>query len=94
MWLGCYVPFDIATAVIKTSYKHFPFLKYIFISEFDCPEEVKYEIFIGGSTETAESYDLSPITADEFNKAAQSFKDIDDLQQFIKSHYPVDDMVL
>jgi len=94
IWLGCYVPFNIAMITIKTNYTHFPFLKYIYINEFGCPEEVKYEIFIGGSTETAESYGLSPITADDFREASQSFKDIEDLHMFIKSHYSLDDIVL
>jgi hypothetical protein len=94
IWLGCYVPFDIAIAAIRTSYKHFPFLTYIYVNESDCPEEVKYEIFIGGSTRTAESYDLSLITAADFGKSAQSFKNIDELHRFIKSHYPSDDTVL
>jgi hypothetical protein len=89
IWLGCYVPFEIALKAITTAYKHFPFLKYISINkeDSDCPEEIKYQIFIGGSTETALSDGLSPITAEDFKEAAKKFKNIDDLHYFIESYY-------
>ena len=84
IWLGDMVPIDMAVDVIRTSKSMMPHLKYILLSDGtnNEPTDVRYEIFIGGATETAIERNLYEFTDDDFNKIYQ-MEDIKSLHDFI-----------
>lgn len=89
IWLGCKVPLDMAVNVIKMAKKYYPHLKYIQLSDDKeyAPEYVKYQIYIGGSTSTAEERRLRVLSESDFEKI-YSFNSIKELHDFIKQFDP------
>lgn len=87
LWIGERVPASIAIEAIKIAVSKWPHLKYLHLSsdnpEFSSPpDEVHDQIFIGGSTSTAEALGLKPWSAQELS--ALSAKDF---HNRIRSHY-------
>ena len=83
IWLGDLIPLEMAIDVIKTSKKLMPHLKYIQLNNlFYEPEYVRYEIFIGGSTQTAIERGLYEMKEADFN-ALYEMKDINQLHKYI-----------
>ncbi len=68
IWLGRNVPASIAIPVIKKAVKIWPHLKYIAFPMDSAPEEVMWEIYIGGATSTAKERRYRPWSIDEINK--------------------------
>jgi hypothetical protein len=88
IWVGSLISPVIAIQVIKEAVEIWPFLEYLHLSQDSAgPEYIDHEIFIGGSTSTAEGYGLRPWTPDEI----QGFPDEMPLEQFhalVRSKYP------
>lgn len=84
IWLGSEVPFEKAKDVILTAKEFYPHLQYISISDKkrDIPEFVHYQIFIGGSTETALEDGLKPLKEKDWEKIEAS-KDLKELYSLI-----------
>ena len=71
IWIGSKVPSRIAIRAIKTATGQWPHLQYLHLSGDggeEPPDEIHQQIFIGGSTNTAEQYGLESWTADEIEK--------------------------
>lgn len=70
IWLGNQIPFEKAKDIILTAKAFYPHLEYISISDNkrDIPEFVHYQIFIGGSTETALEDGLKSLKAKDWEK--------------------------
>jgi len=92
IWLGYGVPFKVAKEVVLTAKKHYPHLKYILIdgdkaaNSFAFPAEEK-QIFIGGATETAKEYGLTPLTSADFTKLAKA-NERETFYDIIRARYP------
>lgn len=85
IWLGDEIPVDIAVDVIKIAKKYYPHLKYIKLNDArdGAPNYVKYQIFIGGSTETAKEIGLKVLDNPNFDKLYQ-MKTSGELHDYIK----------
>ncbi|WKB82932.1 hypothetical protein QYR09_07800 [Cellulophaga lytica] len=84
IWLGSEVSFDNAKEILLIAKEFYPHLKYISVSDNtqDVPEYVLYEVFIGGSTQTALEEGIKPLGDDDWKKIAES-KSKDELYQII-----------
>ncbi|TMU85859.1 hypothetical protein FGG79_11725 [Bacillus sp. BHET2] len=91
IWLGNEVPLEMVQAVIKAAHEFYPDLKYIhissdIISRDTPPDYIHKEIFVGGSTDTAEKRYLKALTNSDFDEIIE-FKDLNKLHEFIRSSY-------
>ena len=85
IWLGDKVPLKFAIEVIKAAKGFYPHLKYIKLSDGKngAPNFVRYQIFIGGATDTARNRGLKPLTKDEFAQIYE-MESVEDLHEYIK----------
>lgn len=85
IWLGSEIPLDMAVNVLKTAKRYYPHLKYIQLT--DCrngaPEEVKYEIYIGGASSTAKERRLKALKEKDFNELYKLHTQ-DELHDFVR----------
>ncbi|UJF35509.1 hypothetical protein [Paenibacillus hexagrammi] len=89
IWLGNNVPLKDAIEVIKASKLVFPHLRYIHLSndtKGDPPNFIHKQIYIGGSTSTADNYGLTEMSDEDFLKLYEC-KRKTDFHSFIKSFY-------
>lgn len=92
IWLGSRVPATFAINIIKKAKKAFPFLRYIQYSDDGKyggglpPDYVHDQIFIGGSTSTARSYELKEIPDKEMEELNDVFDD-KTLREFVQRYY-------
>ncbi len=88
IWLGSEVPVDMAIDVLKMAKKYYPHLKYIHLNDArEAPESVKYQIFIGGSSNTAREKGLRILDSNDFNKLYELHTK-DELHEFVKRFDP------
>ncbi len=89
IWLGDYVPLEMAIEVIKIAKKHYSFLQYIMLSDGTdgSPEYIRKQIFIGGSTSTSKERGLKKLSNEDFEHIYDS-TNIDELHSLIKSFEP------
>lgn len=86
IWLGKHVPAHIAIPVIKKAVSTWPHLKYIAFPSDSAPEEVMWNIFIGGSTSTAKRNKYKTWSLEEINSLQPM--DTADLHGKIRAKYP------
>lgn len=88
IWLGSEVPVDMAVNVLKIAKKYYPHLKYVQLNDAsEAPEYVKYQIYIGGSSDTAKEKRLRTLNGNDFNKLFE-LNTKDELHEFIKKFDP------
>ncbi len=88
IWLGERVSSNYVAVVLKIASEFWPHLKYIHLS---CdgsvpPDDVHDEIFLGGSTNTAQRYGLEPWTNEELSSFDSSLS-IKELHRLIRAKY-------
>ena len=92
IWLGSEVPVDMAVNVLKIAKKYYPHLKYIHLNDAsEAPEYVKYQIYIGGSSNTAREKGLRILNSNDFNKLYELHTK-DELHEFVKRFDPYYDL--
>ncbi|MBX7058940.1 MAG: hypothetical protein K1X75_12810 [Leptospirales bacterium] len=92
IWIGVEFPFDKAQQIIKWARNYYSELRYVALSDYSNPGAYRfqYELFIGGSTETAvRDLRLRAWTEADFRKLDQA-RNAEDFQSLIRSHYPAD----
>lgn len=67
IWLGPNIPAEIAIPIIKKAVGIWPHLKYIAFPSANAPEYTGWQLYIGGSTSTAEQRGYRPWTNKEIN---------------------------
>lgn len=88
IWLGSEVPVDMAVNVLKIAKKYYSHLKYVYLNDAsEAPEYVKYQIYIGGSSDTAKEKRLRILNANDFNKLFE-LNTKDELHEFVKKFDP------
>lgn len=85
IWIGADIDIETIKKVIKDAVRIYPNLKYISISN-EYTDNVRNEIFIGGSTETAISRNAKDLEEEDF-KAIESVKNINELEQIITQKF-------
>lgn len=88
IWLGSEVPVDMAVSVLKIAKKYYSHLKYVYLNDAsEGPEYVKYQIYIGGSSDTAKEKRLRILNGNDFNKLFE-LNTKDELHEFVKKFDP------
>lgn len=74
IWLGCEVPFEKAKEIVLTAKEFYPHLQYISVSNpnRDIPDFVHYQVFIGGSTQTAMEEGIKNLKSEDWKKIEHS----------------------
>jgi hypothetical protein len=91
IWLGNLVPFAQAKEIILEAKRFFPWLKFIHISgdknENMFPEEIRTQVFLGGSSKTArEKYRLREIDSEGFSRIEKS-RSIEEISSIVREYY-------
>lgn len=92
IWIGTEFPFERAQQIIQWARNYYTELRYVALSDYSNPSgaRFRYELFIGGSTETAvERLRLRAWTEADFRKLAQA-RDREAFDAVIRSKYPAD----
>ena len=89
IWLGDEVPIDMAVDVLKTAKRYYPHLKYVHLNDASdgAPEYVKYQIYIGGSSDTARERGLRTLNSNDFSELYKLHTK-DELHDFVKKFDP------
>lgn len=89
IWLGSEVPIKMVVDVLKTAKKYYPHLKYIYLHDGsdEAPVYVKYQIYIGGSSNTAKEYGLKTLNKEDFEQLFR-VQTRDELHNFVKKFDP------
>lgn len=89
IWLGDEVPVKLSLQIIKRAFRVWPHLKYIHLStDSASPEEMDWEVYIGGSTSTAvEMFNMSAWSKKEVNMLSEEMKLVD-FHSEIRKKYP------
>ena len=82
IWLGKKVPLNLAVNIIKMAKNKFPHLKYVKLSSDEAPAYVDYQIFIGGSTNTAVKQGLKALNQNDFERMYEC-ESVEDLHAYI-----------
>lgn len=95
IWLGTEVPLQMAVNVIKKAKSYYPHLRYIQLSDAKdgAPDYVKYNIYIGGATTTAQEQSLRALDIHDFEKLYSS-NTLKELHDFIKRFDPKYDYII
>lgn len=92
IWLGSEVPVDMVVNVLKIAKKYYPHLKYIQLNDArEAPKNVKYQIYIGGSSNTARERRLRILNSNDFNNLYE-LQTKDELHEFVKRFDPYYDL--
>ena len=89
VWIGNKFPYKKAITAIQLSRKYYRDLRYFALSDIqaDRPKQVHYQLFIGGSTETALLYKLKAWHKQDFNKL-KIITTKEEFHKLILSKYP------
>ena len=95
IWLGTEVPLQMSVNVIKKAKSYYPHLRYIQLSDAKdgAPDYVKYNIYIGGATTTAQEQSLRALDIHDFEKLYSS-NTLKELHDFIKRFDPKYDYII
>ena len=87
--MGSEVPIDMAVNVLKIARRYYSHLKYIKLDDGSRgePEYVKYQIYIGGSSNTARERKLRVLNSNDFNNLYK-LKTKGELHDFVKKFEP------
>lgn len=86
IWIGSKVPAEVAIPIIKKAISIWPHLKYIAFPSKLAPDEIQWQIYIGGTTSTAVSRGYKAWTNDEINSL--EIKETDLFHEDIKNKIP------
>lgn len=87
IWLGANVPVDVICHGIKASLKIWPHLKYLHLSsDSGGPDYTHEQLFIGGSSSTAEHYGLVPWSNDELLNISPDME-LSEFHKLVRSKY-------
>jgi len=89
IWLGSEVPVHMAINVLRTAKRYYPHLKYIHLTDASdgAPEDVKYQIYIGGSSKTAKEKKLRILSNNDFNNLYEAHTK-EELHNLVKKFDP------
>jgi len=89
VWIGREFPFEKAIEVITISKRYYSELRYIALSDYklDPPDSAHYEIYVGGSTDTALRLGLKSWSDLDFKKL-RAVQTREEYISLIESHYP------
>lgn len=89
IWVGTRFPVDQIAEIIDIGRTYYPDLRYIAMSDYSLeepPEQVHYELYLGGSTETALKLGLKAWTEADFRKL-KTLKTAAEIHAFIRTKY-------
>src|SRR5690554_3276288 len=87
IWLGSNIPPSVAIPIIREAVTMWPHLKYVSLSEdSNGPEEMHWQVYLGGATETAVKERLRPWTTDELLSINATTRE--ELHSAVRRKYP------
>ena len=90
VWLGKEFPYEKAIEVLLITKRYYTELRYIALSDYelDPPDSAHFEIYVGGSTDTAVRLRLKAWSNEDFQKL-RSVQSREEYVAMIESHYPL-----
>lgn len=90
IWIGKDIPPAFAIEIMSVARHHWPFLKYIYITDEVRGQPWKNrQVFLGGSSQTAtDIFHLSPWDSNAFNEFRRGMS-LEEFHHYIRSHYKV-----
>jgi hypothetical protein len=91
IWVGRSVPPVIVSTAITIARRHWPFLRYVFVSGDrgdEPPPDIHFQLFLGGATKTAKQTFGLRGWQDAEIALLSAIKTIAELHQAIRTHYP------